>query len=266
MLTGITNQFLYSVSRIEVFSTIGTNLYRSQGTGFFINKDNTPFFITNRHVCELKDENGAILSINAIKIDIRNYNVQTQMTEIHTLTLKDFSIDFALDCNDDIACLYNLKVEGDSVSIQNCLPFSMLATSEDLITRINVCDYLAFIGFPVVHDYLNNMPIARSGILSSDPRLDYSYNTDYHGHLLAYEAFSTSGSSGSPVFALQKGFPIGQGLSAPQDFYRPVMIIGINAGYIHLGDNNNRIHSQISYLYKSDRIIDLINLCRQNIS
>ena len=133
----------------------------------------------------------------------------------------------------------------------------MLADSENFEKDLSICDSIAFIGFPTVYDHKNNMPILRSGVISSDPRLDYSFNGKDNGHVLAYEAFSTSGSSGSPVFAIQKGIKVGNGLEAPDGFYRPVMLIGINAGCFWYGPN--KVHQHLSYMFKSDQIIKLID-------
>lgn len=98
------------------------------------------------------------------------------------------------------------------------------------------------------------MPILRAGVVSSDPRLNYSPNKTCQGRIIAFEAFSTGGGAGSPVIALQKGFRLGAGLNGPADFFRPVKLIGINAGNV----NSDGMHQQLSYLYKSDIIIDLI--------
>ena len=94
------------------------------------------------------------------------------------------------------------------------------------------------------------------GTIASDPRMSYSYITGAPiSSRIAYEGFSTAGSSGSPVFAVQRGFRTGGGISAPSDFFREVKLIGINAG--HFEDQIG--HSGISFLYKSSVIHDIIN-------
>ena len=59
------------------------------------------------------------------------------------------------------------------------------------------------------------------------------------------------------MFALQKGFRTGSGISSPEDFYRETMVVGINAGHFS-GDEG---HSGISYFYKSSAILEVIELC-----
>lgn len=61
-------------------------------------------------------------------------------------------------------------------------------------------------------------------------------------------------SSGSPVFALQKGLRPGAGISFPG--FRDLLFIGINAGHLQTGIND---HSGISYLYKSSSILDVVD-------
>lgn len=94
------------------------------------------------------------------------------------------------------------------------------------------------------------------GTIASDPRLSYSYVPGApDASRIAYEGFSTGGASGSPVFAIQRGFQTGGAISASEGFYREVKLIGINAG--HFSDQVG--HSGISYFYKSSAILDLID-------
>lgn len=259
MFHGITNQFLYAVSRIELkFSNpLTSEVAEMQGTGFFVGKDKQIYFITNRHLLDIarKDAEYADYRLDTIKFDLRLYDEETKTvisnmveTVLYTITLPD-------DDYDDIACLSQMNLLGESVMAKVYFPFDMLADSDCLENEISVCDNLAVIGFPIVYDHLNNMPILRSGIISSDTRHNYSFDNQYMGHVIAYEAFSTDGLSGSPVLALQKGFSVGGELKAPEGFYRPVKIVGINAGLL---TDLKGVHQQMSYMYKSEVIRDLI--------
>ena len=136
------------------------------------------------------------------------------------------------------------------------------------------------------------------GTIASDPRLDYAYDIQERyvqgAARVAYEGFSSGGSSGSPVFAIQKGFRTGVGIDAPPDFFREVKLIGINAGHFGMTvstdseseDTENVVgeekdqkrkqvicsaekkdantsgvvgHSGISYFYKSSVVLEMIN-------
>lgn len=132
----------------------------------------------------------------------------------------------------------------------------MLATENWISEKMSVCDYIAYPGFPDWYDRQNNTPIFRMGTIASDPRMNYSSIIGAPiSSQIAYEGFSSGGASGSPVFAVQRGFKTGSGISAPKDFYREVKVIGINAGHF----SNQIGHSGISYFYKSSVILNIID-------
>ena len=128
---------------------------------------------------------------------------------------------------------------------------------------------LAFIGYPEpFYDTERKAPVLRSGVIASDPRFNFEEHT--YGNCLAYEAFSLWGSSGSPVFATEKGFQVGQGLQATAGFYRELKLIGINSAFFPIKKElpteqkpeltvKEEQHSGISLLYKSTSIIEAID-------
>lgn len=259
MFHGISNQFLYAVSRVELkfVNPTTSEEVESQGTGFFVVKDEQIYFITNRHVLDISriDAKYVDFRLDTIKFDLRRYDKESKSTlsdkveaVLYTKTLPDD------DC-DDVVCLSQIKLEGKGVRADVYFPYDMLADEACLENEISVCDSIAVIGFPYAYDRLNNMPVLRSGVISSDTRQNYSISNNYMGHVIAYEAYSTGGLSGSPVLALQKGFPVGGTLTTPEGFYRPVKIVGINAGRLNDLDG---VHQQMSYMYKSEVIRKLI--------
>lgn len=260
MIHGINNNFLYAVSHIETrFVKEGAETQVRCGTGFFVTKGDKGYFITNRHVIDITRETGGEryqgYELDSVVFDIRKYDERNHTVVTQNVVVNEFNQMVPNDVHDDVACLYNFVVQGQGVTIENAFEFEMLADTDCINNQINVCDSVAAIGFPdAVYDHLNNMPILRAGVVSSDPRLNYSPNNNYMGRIIAYEAFSTGGASGSPVIALQKGFRLGTGLNGSADFFRPVKVIGINAGSF----KNDGVHQQLSYMYKSDIIIDLI--------
>lgn len=267
MIHGINNNYLYAVTHIEaIFVKQGTPVFQKQeGTGFFVTKDNQVYFITNRHVVDITRKGVEFdgYKLNAISFDIRSYDVATRSVTTKKYNIREFGQVAPDNELDDVVCLCDLKIQGQGATVNSSFPFDMLADAECLDNQISVCDSLAIIGFPVVFDRLNNMPVLRSGVVSSDPRLNYSFSGKYMGQIIAYEAFSTDGSSGSPVIALQKGFNLGAGLSGPADFFRPVKVIGINAGCVIQtktlkDDLKYQEHQQFSYMFKSNIIRDLI--------
>ena len=216
MIHGINNNFLYAVSHIEThFVKEGEETQIRYGTGFFIRKGDKGYFITNRHVIDITRETGGErfqgYELDTVAFDIRKYDEQNQRVVTEILEVKEFNQYLPNDFVDDVACLSSFVLHGHSVTIEKAFDFEMLADAECLNNQISVGDNVATIGFPVAaYDHLNNMPILRAGVVSSDPRLNYSPNKTYQGRIIAFEAFSTGGASGSPVIALQKGFRLGR--------------------------------------------------------
>lgn len=175
------------------------------------------------------------------------------------------NVKFSQDQCNDIACVFPLCVPESTVAqIDYFVPYAFMATRDDFESKLMICDFLAFPGFPEWHDKSANRPILRTGTISSDPRFDYSYGDLVKGACIAYEAFSFSGSSGSPVFAVQKGPKPGHGIDFPG--FRELKLVGINAGHLKVTErayrdkeNAANVHSGISYLYKSSAILDIID-------
>lgn len=264
MIHGINNDFLYAVTHLRVQFAKGINKKVFEGSGFFIKKEQNIYLITNRHVVDLeyKDSENKYCSyhIDEVFFDARRFDKTNNKSVTKTYKINTFSHEFAADPYDDIACIYNINVHGDIILTPVTIPYDMLADSDFISQKLMSCDKVALIGFPAgVWDVHNNLPILRSGVISSDPRLDFNNDHNYSGHVIGYEAFSTGGASGSPVFALQKGFPLGGALKAPDDFYRETKLIGINASSVHIGDS----HQHMSLMYKSDQIRSLIDHCEE---
>ena len=258
---GMTNDLLYAVSKIRVVFINEDNTYSvtSYGTGFFIVKVDKEYFITNRHVVDperIESIKGRNFHLYQIYID-RRVIKERNSPQTEELLVKSFKQTLPDNEFDDIACLSEIEYNTIPTIGYTRIDFELLADKELFDTSFSICDMLAFIGFPEgQYDVKHNLPIVRSGIISSDPRVNYSVGDNDRGNRIAYEVFSTGGSSGSPVFSIQKGFPLGKGLSGPTDFYRPVKLIGINAG--HLLDPKTGGHLQLSYFYRSDQIISII--------
>ncbi|WP_448570067.1 hypothetical protein [Thalassotalea ganghwensis] len=264
MFHGLNNEYLYSAFKIEVeFADDIGNVKSASGTGFFVkNSKDELCLVTNRHV----------LDINYKNISGKDYSKYTLYTVVvkgkgRDATTGNPDIDVALhiampnlkfdsNINNDIACLISPQIcaqNSINPTIDYFLPKSILATTQQFQSNLHVCDFLAFPGYPPWHDVAKIRPILRTGTISSDPRYNYQYKQSVLGDCTAYEAFSFGGSSGSPVFAIQKGPKPGPGISFPG--YRELLLVGINAG--HLRTNKDE-HSGISYFYKSYAILSLI--------
>lgn len=259
MTHGLNNTYLHAAKKVIARWAKEDKTAEWRGTGFFIEKNKEFYFVTNRHMVEPGYSNAEYKDYQVTEFIIESFeNVDGAGMPI---TLKSTSIqnwaDFKYHPNqhNDVACLKGPLAVG-GMTIIAPIDYPMLATDEWMNQKLSVCDTIAYPGFPEWYDRQNNTPIFRMGTIASDPRLNYSYSPGAPvASRIAYEGFSTGGSSGSPVFSTQNRFKIGKGLSAPDDFYREVRLIGINAG--HFSDQAG--HSGISFLYKSSAILELID-------
>lgn len=263
MIHGLSNSFLYTAKHIVTHWEFNGTTITWCGTGFFIGKANDIYLITNRHVVELPYSHPEYTGATLIDFKCEGFEYANEgeiPSRYNSITIANVN-EFTFHANkyNDIACLKNPKCDmtkGTSHSISLPINYSMLATKEKLDSKLTVCDTIAYPGFPIWYDKKNSTPIFRMGSVASDPRFNYSCNIiDPDADRIAYEGFSSSGASGSPVFAIQKGFPTGPSISAPKDFYREVMLVGINAGHYPSDEG----HSGISYFYKSSAIIEIID-------
>ena len=264
MFHGLSNDFLYSAYKIESIYSNGSQQASSTGTGFFVkNSKGELVLVTNRHVLELdypvvKTQFSGFYLVQII-ITGKTRDQATNLPEVETkLVIDQPKYTVSSNSNNDIACISKLSINqtlSTNPVIDFFIDYEMLATDSDFQSRLGVCDFVAFPGFPPWHDNCSNRPILRTGTLSSDPRYDYQNSTFglIGGNCLAYEAFSFGGSSGSPIFAVQKGIKPGAGLSFGG--FRETKLIGINAGHLRTQKDE---HSGISYMFKSNEIIGMI--------
>jgi hypothetical protein len=135
------------------------------------------------------------------------------------------------------------------------IDFDLLADANQL-SKLDICDMVALPGYPDFYDRNGDRPIVRIGTIASDPNSDYCDLNMNPARRIAYEAFSSAGSSGSPVIALAKGLKTGSGLSG--GYFRDICVIGVNAGHLRGRDGMDSSHAGISYCFKSTCIVDAI--------
>lgn len=250
-------EFLYSsyLIKVKFLDSIGTSK-EGQGTGFVLDiGDKKPMIVTNRHLIDIdyrqstpkyKDFRLSEFSITGRKKDDSSYTFK-----LHAGAR--FFFDRVIE-NDVVLIEPRMLIEGDAANDLNLhwhFDLDHLADDEVFQNTLLPYDEVVFSGFPEQHDKLSNRPILRSGRISSDPKFDYSFSGNFEGNRIAYEAFSSEGASGSPVFAVARG-----ATTIPDS--RKAFLVGINAGHIKeqggLGG-----HTGISYFYKSTVISRIIN-------
>ncbi len=247
-------QFLYSAYRVETEHACPCGTTKSGSATAFILEASpkTPWIVTNRHVMDLdyrhptskyKDFSLLNFSITGRRPDDSSYTFRLHPEAryfLHSDPENDVVLiepriwwDSPKDAEKGFFWHFTLEHLADATLFSGSIwPF----------------DVVCYAGFPDQHDKLGNRPIIRSGRIASDPKFDYSWDRSPHGMCVAYEGFSFSGSSGSPVFAPPRGM---QGIPDSRHGY----LIGVNAGHV---PNYPTGHSGISYFYKSTVILEII--------
>ena len=261
MFHGLDNRYLYVAYQLTcTFVDPTGNKITCTGTGFWVRaNDNKMILVTNRHVLDLEsaDVKYAGFKLHQLRVSGKANDPSSGLPDVNCECLiVGGDLKHSKIPENDIACLVNpsvITLDGSpAMNIEFWISHDLLATGTDFESKFSICDFVAFPGYPEWHDKLQQRPILRTGTIFSDPRYDYS-QSQYMGECVAYEAFSYGGSSGSPVFAVQKGPKPGAGLSFPG--FRELKLIGINAGHLPA---SNGTHSGISYMYKSSAILDII--------
>lgn len=260
MIHGLNNQFLYSAFKLTVLFMDKTSGKEKDivGTGFFVKVEEKFIFVTNRHNLDL-----GYKDVKYKNFDIVSLNLTGRLSGDVLLTfgirLGMDNILFHKDDRNDIAGIVSpiLEIVGTSnIVLDYFVPQILIADREYIDSDLSVCDFVAFTGYPIWHDSVEHRPIFRSGTISSDPRSQYHFESGQSkvaGDCVAYEAFSSGGSSGSPVFALQKGIPPGPGIKF--EAFREAKLVGINGGHLK---SVEFAHSGMSYFFKSFLIFDLV--------
>ncbi len=263
---GLNNDFLCAACKIEVhFEDDLKTRKAGSGTAFFVkNSKGEICLITNRHVIDLdyKQPTAKYKNFKLVQVIVHNKEkdkatgLPTDSNDLLILNHNEFV--FSGKTENDVACLRNIKavdIKGKNPTVSFWLDFAIIADKQRLDEKLVVCDLVAFPGFPDWYDRKNKLAILRTGTIASDPRFDYSFSGNDDGEVIAYEAFSFGGSSGSPVFAIEKGIKVGGGLTGGG--HREIMLVGVNAGHLPI-QGVIESHSGISYFYKSTIILELI--------
>ena len=248
-------QLLYLAYKLEVsFSDDAGGTKSVTGTAFLLASGELPILVTNRHVVDL--------DYNAPDMRYKNYRLSKLV--VHGRSAEDRRYALELDPShsfaypsareNDVACLIDIRARGPAPS-QNFMMYHHarvedLATQSDFQDLIWPGDQVYFSGYPSVHDKLDQRPILRAGVIASDPKFNYSRSGKYEGDRVAYEAMSTPGASGSPVYAPARG------IGGIHSYLRKDMIVGINAG--HLNETSG-IHSGMSYFIKATAIREVLS-------
>ena len=188
---------------------------------------------------------------------------------------RHYTIEYDKDCLDvwvpkneklDLAIL-SLNAKGVSVRLDipdkslSIVPLSVLVEFCDASQSL---DWGAKVGFTSKQPWTGEHPIHRTGIVSSNPLVDFQSPYVHYDHIYLLEAQSFSGSSGSPVWAYPVGSPKTNAISIKGfslEKYKPPHLIGIMLGHIHNKNDTKTINNLpvgLSYCHKLNVVFMLL--------
>lgn len=155
---------------------------------------------------------------------------------------------------------YGLVDNSMEILPRHFLPWDFLEGSAQYWSVLDVGEMAFFPGFPVWYDKVHGRPVMRSGAIMSDPQTDIRVFEDGPrpgdgNQQMLFEAFSTDGNSGSPVYVAQR-IPIVGKPNAGQS--HPLIFAGINAGHL---ENAERKHVGVSRMHKAQAVLEVLRKC-----
>lgn len=258
-------QILFSTLRIELLDN--TNKPQSIGTGFLVRvnflgdpTESLILLISNKHVLEKNNKLNLIFHKKKHNSDLPN--------------LKDFFY-FRADSYEGALSLHpDPKIDLACINISNVIsqlgPQVYFKFLEKVVfanfneTELDVGQKVIFVGYPDNrYDQKHNLPIVRSGIIASHPKLDYNGEKQF---IIDAQVFP--GSSGSPVFLNMKEAQYNRGqIILGNDL--PYLLIGVVAATMirnniveSLPTNLQGISQEIiglGLVFKTTTLDDLIN-------
>ncbi len=302
---------LYSACRLTAAHYYEPGEHRCElfGTGFIVefpNEDNRFGLVTNRHLVDVPwaepEKAGAVITSVTVATWLnRSSRVEFTIDDPQPLYHDDPTVDVAvIPCGADVRLkpvgnypspgelIHPLTATEPSPNFTYAVPWDYLLECETLWPQINPGEFVAFPGYPEWYDKLQTRPVLRSGMIASDPHTEYRRlpgdPTSRDGiRQVLFDAFSTSGNSGSPVFVAQRGVPPmplhmmssrggfspdGPAAHVENTGYHRSFLIGINTGHINIskegrcGDTSEGVrggdHAGLSRMHKLSAIMDIL--------
>ncbi len=247
--------FLYTAFRISVDWSDFGNSKKTAGTGFIvIDGAGRKFLVTNRHVVDPGFADPRRSHLNLASIRLGGFISDSYLpfgADIDVIGMK-----YARSDLEDVAIVEFSKLRHDlpAVKVQN-IPRLMFASDADL-SELMLAETVYFPGYPAWNNSGDGRPIMRRGTIASDPMHDYGGGSlNINGRVIAYEGFSFSGSSGSPIFLPPFGVTL-DGRSGGN--FRPPKLLGVNAGHLTSNDTY-KSHTGISYFYRSTVVDEILS-------
>jgi hypothetical protein len=297
MDAGFEARHLYAACRLTFTHNYSPGHSRGTtfGTAFIVGfpeGDSRFGLVTNRHLVDIPwgEPECVGTTIESIKVEMWqsiNLKLTFEINDPKPAFHDDPSIDVAVvpfgpafDTSTTLGTFYD-KIENllpdrdaDHLAFTYAMSWQHLLKCERLWPQLRPGEFVLFPGYPIWYDKSQTRPVFRSGLLASDPHTDYRRydgeptNDDGNRQIL-FDAFSTSGNSGSPVFVAQRGLaPLQINLKTSQDDsvpqqaakmeftpYHEPFLIGVNAGHFDAHAND---HAGLSRMFKLSAIMDIL--------
>lgn len=286
MDTGFEKWHLYTACKLKLthFYEPGGTHCDTFGTGFltqFPPGDPRIAIVTNRHLTDIGWANpardGAVLESVEIEFwQSENFRLIYKTDNVSPLFHDDDSIDVSVlpigpvfDTATTAVALYDSidKLIPDpnvpGILFNHAMSWDYLLKCEALWPVLVPGEFVVFPGYPKWFDKLESRPVFRSGMIASDPQREYRQQegatTNHDGNQqVLFDAFSTSGNSGSPVFVAQRGMASSEHIKYTGVYHRS-FLIGINAGHFNDTDSERpNDHAGLSRMYKLSAVMEIL--------
>lgn len=282
MSSGVDFRHFYSAVRIVAKNKLPDGVPSvTYGTGFLVqvtSDSSNCVIVSNRHILNRAwSEPLWIDSELTLDLDIwlnRDRKLSCKIVAPEIFSHPDDTVDVAAVPFHHV--LVSQPDLGD-ITVDSALPWEFLVQAESYWDCIEPSEAVFLPGYPEWYDRADGRPIMRTGSIVSDPQFDYRRNegppTNLDGNRqILFEAFSSSGNSGSPVFVAQRGMQSSTHIKYT-GVYHPSLLVGINAGHTEMKgdaiqDADGKIHLTnwhvgLSRMFKTSAIADVVKAVAQ---
>ena len=256
-------QWLEATNRIDVQFDNGAQTKTGSGSGFWLaDRGGYCAFITNRHVVDLayRDRKYVPEGYRLSRLTVSSHSAVPRNQGVVVDLESDIDIRVHASYRVDIAILIPEDTAGRTLPIS--IPAYPLLADRSFFEALPWGAQVSFASFQAWRDSTTQKPILRTGIVASDPLDDYSSDIVDRKSALLLEAFSFSGSSGSPVFANAFGLQTDGTLLTGGPGFREARLIGVVCGHIPNREDMtvaSSMHVGLSYCHKSTILLEMLS-------